>query len=352
MIDLPESLAAATEDQPAARLALAAGAREPLPRLPVHRARPAPGRARRRGRSSPSCLRPARPTRLGPAPGARRPLAAPRPRVASPARRAAPGRRSPRARDRGGSVPPVRGRAARLRDRRGRRDGRGEPERLAEDARGAGRFRAPDPDLVAAVGSARTRSAPAARRSRSRRSVPRRSTSAPRGRPRSGRTRASSAPPRGLPAAISSGRSCCSPSAGASCARARRRLPGRRARAAGRGAVAGAAGCGGGARRRGGRGGEGRGSTRSPTRRRTRPTSGPSSGFARRRREAGKRASRRGRTEALDTGLALVGAWLRDLAAIGDGAPEPGAGRRSRARAPARTLRGSTLDARAGGRSS
>ena len=38
--------------------------------------------------------------------------------------------------------------------------------------------------------------------------------------------------------------------------------------------------------------------------------------------EAGKRASRRGRTEALDTGLALVGAWLRDLAAVGDGAPE------------------------------
>jgi DNA polymerase-3 subunit delta' len=38
--------------------------------------------------------------------------------------------------------------------------------------------------------------------------------------------------------------------------------------------------------------------------------------------EAGKRASRRGRTDALDTGLALVGAWLRDLAAVGDGAPE------------------------------
>jgi DNA polymerase III subunit delta' len=38
--------------------------------------------------------------------------------------------------------------------------------------------------------------------------------------------------------------------------------------------------------------------------------------------EAAKRASRRGRTEALDTGLGLVGAWLRDLAAVGDGAPE------------------------------
>ncbi len=38
--------------------------------------------------------------------------------------------------------------------------------------------------------------------------------------------------------------------------------------------------------------------------------------------EAGKRASRRGRTDALDTGLALVGAWLRDLAAVADGASE------------------------------
>ena len=38
--------------------------------------------------------------------------------------------------------------------------------------------------------------------------------------------------------------------------------------------------------------------------------------------DAGKRASRRGRTEALDTGLALVGAWLRDLAAVGDGATD------------------------------
>jgi DNA polymerase III subunit delta' len=38
--------------------------------------------------------------------------------------------------------------------------------------------------------------------------------------------------------------------------------------------------------------------------------------------EAGKRAWRRARTEALDTGLALVGAWLRDLAAVGDGAAE------------------------------
>jgi hypothetical protein len=38
--------------------------------------------------------------------------------------------------------------------------------------------------------------------------------------------------------------------------------------------------------------------------------------------EAGKRADRRARTEAIDLGLALVAAWYADLAAIGEGAPE------------------------------
>lgn len=38
--------------------------------------------------------------------------------------------------------------------------------------------------------------------------------------------------------------------------------------------------------------------------------------------EAVKRATRRGRTDALDAGLALVGSWLRDLAAVADGAGE------------------------------
>jgi len=38
--------------------------------------------------------------------------------------------------------------------------------------------------------------------------------------------------------------------------------------------------------------------------------------------ELAKRASRRARTAALDLGLALFGAWLRDLAAVGDGAAE------------------------------
>lgn len=38
--------------------------------------------------------------------------------------------------------------------------------------------------------------------------------------------------------------------------------------------------------------------------------------------EDGKRAARARRTEALDLGLALCGAWLRDLVAIAEGAPE------------------------------
>jgi DNA polymerase-3 subunit delta' len=38
--------------------------------------------------------------------------------------------------------------------------------------------------------------------------------------------------------------------------------------------------------------------------------------------EAGRRASRRARTEALDAGLGLLAAWLRDLAAVADGAED------------------------------
>ncbi len=38
--------------------------------------------------------------------------------------------------------------------------------------------------------------------------------------------------------------------------------------------------------------------------------------------DAQKRAIRRGRTEAIDAGLALVASWLRDVAATGDGAPD------------------------------
>jgi DNA polymerase-3 subunit delta' len=38
--------------------------------------------------------------------------------------------------------------------------------------------------------------------------------------------------------------------------------------------------------------------------------------------EGGKRVARRARTETLDLGLALAGAWLRDIAAVGEGADE------------------------------
>lgn len=38
--------------------------------------------------------------------------------------------------------------------------------------------------------------------------------------------------------------------------------------------------------------------------------------------DAGRRASRRARTEALDAGLGLLAAWLRDLAAVADGAED------------------------------
>jgi DNA polymerase-3 subunit delta' len=38
--------------------------------------------------------------------------------------------------------------------------------------------------------------------------------------------------------------------------------------------------------------------------------------------ESARRAARRARTEAIDLALALIGAWLRDLAACADGAPE------------------------------
>jgi DNA polymerase-3 subunit delta' len=55
--------------------------------------------------------------------------------------------------------------------------------------------------------------------------------------------------------------------------------------------------------------------------------SGESEGPAARRRaregeEGARRATRRGRTEALDMGLELLAAWLRDLAAVAEGAPD------------------------------
>ena len=108
-----------------------------------------------------------------PAEARRRALADPspasRPHLAAPARQPAPRRGRPPRGDRRRRLPAVRGRAPRLRDRGRRRDGRGEPERAAEDARGAARLRPPDPDHRRAGGAARDGPQPPAPPSRSRR---------------------------------------------------------------------------------------------------------------------------------------------------------------------------------------
>ena len=62
-------------------------------------------------------------------------------------------------------LPALRGPEARVRHRGRRGDGRGEPERAAEDARGAARLRPPDPDHLGARRPARRRCAAAASRS-------------------------------------------------------------------------------------------------------------------------------------------------------------------------------------------
>ena len=74
-----------------------------------------------------------------------------------------------------GRLPAVRGRAARVRDRGRRRDGRGEPERAAEDARGAAAVRAPDPGQRRARGAAGDGPLALSRPCASARSAPRRS---------------------------------------------------------------------------------------------------------------------------------------------------------------------------------
>ena len=129
------------------------GARlRPLARLPLPR--PARGRqARRRPRLRRRDPRPGgRGPRGRPPPRPARPLAAPRPRLARPARRPAPGRGGPRAGDPRRRLPPLRGRQARLRHRGGRGDARREPERPAEDPGGAARLRPPDPAHLRARG--------------------------------------------------------------------------------------------------------------------------------------------------------------------------------------------------------
>ena len=215
---------------------------------------------------------------------------------------------------------PFEGGAPRLRDRGRRRDGRREPERAPEDARGAGRLRPPDPDHRRARARCSRRCGRAARscvRAAPAEAVEQRRLAS---RPGDGG---------GAPGRRAAGRR--RPRPGRACLVGDGRARELRAEAAdARAALAGElAGCALGrllARRRGGsaapaparraaraRGaaaeaGEGRGDA--PARR------------AREAEEAAKRAARRARTEALDLGLGLVAAWLRDLAAVAEGAEE------------------------------
>ena len=213
--EVPETIAAATADQPAARSALAAASAEPFH---AYLFAGPPGSGKRDGGSragrGAARRRRARPRRRPP-PGARRPLAAPRPRLAAPARDPAPGRRGPRAGDRRGRLPPVRGRAARVRDRGRRRDGRGEPERAAEDARGAAAVRAPDPGQRRARGAAGDGALALPGRSASAGSAPE-AVEARLDRP-AGRA-PSARPPPGSPPATRRGPASCSATTGARCA--------------------------------------------------------------------------------------------------------------------------------------
>ena len=151
---IPAAIESATAEQPAAALALAAAVADPFHAyLLVGPSGRRQARRRPRARRRAARRRRARPRR-GPPPCARRSLSAPGPGLAAPAGDPAPGRGGPRASDRAGALPAVRGRAAGVRDRGRRRDGRGEPERAPEDARGATPVRAPDPDQRRARGVA------------------------------------------------------------------------------------------------------------------------------------------------------------------------------------------------------
>ena len=145
----------ATEHQARARVALTAAlAAGAVARLPLPRAARV-GQARRRAglrRRDPRQRR--RGPRRRPPPRPARSLAAPRPRLARPARRSAPGRGGAGAGDPRRRLPALRRRQARLRRRGGGGDARREPERAAEDARGAARVRPPDPAQLRAGGAA------------------------------------------------------------------------------------------------------------------------------------------------------------------------------------------------------
>ena len=189
---------------------------EPLARLPLPRA----PRLRQAGRGARLRGRDPRRRRRGPrgraAPRPARPLAAPRPRLARAARRPAPGRGGARAGDPRRRLPALRRRQAGLRRRGGRGDARREPERAAEDARGAARVRPPDPAQLRAARACWRRSPRAASRSTSRRCRPRCSkpSSAAAVEAADGRRRTRSRPRPGSPPATSSGPACCSATRG------------------------------------------------------------------------------------------------------------------------------------------
>ena len=315
---LPELVAAATAEQPGARAALAAALR----RGPSHAysfvGPTGSGKAAAARAFAAELLAVGSPgPRRGTAPGARRPLAAPRPGLAAPAGQPAPRRGRPPRRHRRRRLPALRGGPPRLRDRGRRRDGRGEPERAPEDARGAARLRPPDPDHRRAGRPARDGSQPL---------LADRVRAAPAGVPAAPSRRRV---PRSLPEELAA----LAALAGGDLGRARllgsptgSRLRAH-AEAAARAAIAGelagrvwadllalAAESGKlradvvkeAARERADEFGKGRDATRA----------------RREGEEAAKRADRRARTDAIDLGLGLVAAWFADLAAIGEGASE------------------------------
>ena len=313
------SRAATADAASAARSALAAASAGPFTPT-CSSGRPARASARRRGRSRRSCSPTAR---RDPDDARRRALADPSPHPdlvwLRPPGHPAPGRGGPRAGDRRGRLPAVRGRAPRLRDRGRRRDGRGEPERPAEDARGAAAVRAPDPGQRRARGAAgdgplalprgplRAGSAPR----RSRRGSPTTPAGAGAHRRRAARRRRRRRGP-----------ASCSTTSGRALREAAEELvPRRRARASSR-ARRGRRSL---ERRRGGR----RASLAEAARARreadeqARPSAVRTGRPPPRPGGRGGGASarwRRARTATLDLGLALLGAWMRDLAAVAEGA--------------------------------
>ena len=315
----PDVLREATENQPAARAALSAALRSPgHAYLFAGPARVGQARRGARVRRRAARRRGRRARRRAPA-RARRPVAAPGPRLARPAGHPASGRRGARAGDRGRRLPTVRGGAPRVRDRGGRGDGGRGPERAPQDPRGAAAVRPPGSDhlragraagdgaLALPGGSLRAagRARPSRRASRSWGWGPARRSAGPR---------------RAWPAATRTGRPFCSASRAVSSApghrrASRRRSPSELADAPWRGLLAAAEAAG----AAGGRSGSNAARGLGRRRRRGRGTEGPAPLRARRRRPPGAPPAAPGPRRSTSA-LALIAAWLRDLAAVAEGA--------------------------------